>query len=152
MIIYLRRTILVTAVLFASAGTVDARRIEIWSYQKLHDKSDLVAIATPAATSDTTERRKDISGLAQSAVGVETRFTVSAVLKGDKEIQTLVLHHYRDDGVLIPNGPSLVSFDPERKRTYLLFLVRENDGRYAPTFGQIDPAVCGISVLEGFAK
>ena len=45
-----------------------------------------------------------------------------------------------------------VSFDPAKKRTYLLFLVREPDGRYAPAFGQADPGLYGISVLGGFAE
>lgn len=146
------RAVLAILVLLASAGIVDARAIATWSYQKLLEKSDVVVIATPTATSNSTERLKNLEGFGQSVIGVETKFTVSAVLKGDMEIRTLVLHHYCDDGGIVPNGPCFVSFDPEVKRTYLLFLVRENDGRFAPTFGQIDPAACGISVIEGFAR
>lgn len=146
------RAVLAILVILASAGIVDARGIATWSYQKLLDKSDVVVIATPTATSDSTEKLQNLEGSGQPVIGVETKFTVSAVLKGDKEIRTLVLHHYRDDGGIIPNGPCLVSFNPEMERTYLLFLVREGDGRFAPTFGQVDPAVCGISVIEGFAR
>ena len=146
------RAVLAILVLLASAGIVDARAIAAWSYQKLLDKSDVVVIATPTARSDSTESLKDLERSGQPVIGVETKFTVSAVLKGEMEIRTLVLHHYRDDGGSIPNGPRLVSFDPEMKRTYLLFLVRENDGRFAPAFGQVDPAVCGISAIEGFAR
>ncbi|HWB08700.1 MAG TPA: hypothetical protein VG826_05735 [Pirellulales bacterium] len=146
------RIVLLTGVVLASSGIVDARAVATWSYQKLFDESDIVVIATPTATSDTSEKSPGLDGFGQPVVGVETKFTVSAVLKGDKKTEAFVLHHYRDDGGLVPNGPCLVSFDPEKKRTYLLFLVREDDGRYAPTFGQVDPAVCGISVVERFAR
>jgi hypothetical protein len=146
------RTVFAILSLLTLTAIVEARAIATWSYQKLLDKSDMAVIATPTATSDTTEKLKSLAGFGQPLIGVETKFTVSGILKGDKEMETFVLHHYRDDGGIVPNGPCLVSFDPDKKRTYLLFLVRENDGRYAPTFGQLDPAVCGISVVERFAK
>jgi hypothetical protein len=40
------------------------------------------------------------------------------------------------------DGALLVFFDPadiSKRSSYLLFLVRERDGRYAPTGGQTDP-------------
>jgi hypothetical protein len=80
---------------------------------------------------------------------VETKFAISAVLKGDKEMKEFILHHYLPGSPLsvVRDAISLGSFDPTKKRTFLLFLVRESDGRYAPTRGQTDPEM-GIKVLE----
>src|SRR5882762_826121 len=142
--------------LLVSTDIVAARGVRIWSHQELFDKSDLVVIATLTATNDTQEHI-DLPGFAgERVVGVETRFSVSAVLKGDKAASWVVLHHYRTaDGTNIPhviNGPSFVSFDPPKNpifnavreappvwRTYILFLVRETDGRYEPVVGQAEP-------------
>lgn len=135
-----------------STAIVGARLISHMSYQELLDKSDLVVIATPTSTNDTKERIGLPGLVAQPVVGVETKFEVSAVFKGDKALKDLVLHHYRADAITVSNGPNLVSFDPEKKRTFLLFLVRETDGRYAPAFGQLDPGFCGINVLGGIAE
>ena len=105
-----------------------------------------MVIATPTATNDTKEHINLPGFVGQPVVGVETKFGVSAVLKGDKAVKELVLHHYRYDKMIVPNGPNLVSFDPAKGRTLLLFLVREADGRYAPAVGQIDPELNGFKV------
>jgi len=67
---------------------------------------------------------------------VETTFKVSAVFKGDKRTQEFVLHHYRNASFL-PSafGPTFLSFDSTEKTrasSYLVFLVRESDNRFAP--------------------
>src|SRR5690348_16734638 len=138
----------VSALLLGSTHLASARLVRIWSYQELLDKADLVVLATPAATNDTPEHI-DLPGFpGEHVVGVETRFLVSAVLKGDSTQKQLVLHHYRtadgSDVPHVPNGPGFISFTPAepppaRPRTYLLFLTREVDGRYAPVVGQADP-------------
>jgi hypothetical protein len=142
-----RPIILATVFLLVSTGMIWARIVQIWPYQKLLDMSDLVVIATPISTSDTKEQTGLPGMAAQPVIGVETGFAVSAVLKGDKALKDIVLHHYRFDKIVAANGPDLVSFVLAEKRTYLLFLVREADGRYAPAFGQVDPGTWGISVL-----
>jgi len=120
-----------------------------WSYQRLLEKSDLVVVASPVTVEDTQERL-GLPGLeSQRVIGVETKLQVAAVFKGDKEIKSIVLHHYRADGPSVPNGPNLVAFDPSKKRAFLIFLVREQDGRYAPASGQIDPAMFAVHALEG---
>ena len=128
--------------------------------EKLLDKSDVVVLATAATTNDTKEHL-DLPGFAgQAVIGVETKFTVSAVLKGNKALKDIVLHHYRTpDGTNIPkvpNGPSFVSFAPAGSptlisRAYILFLVREADGRYAPVVGQTDPGL-GIKELVSVGR
>jgi hypothetical protein len=149
----LRLLVFVPWCVVVSAGIADARRMAYWSPQQLLDKSDLVVIAAPTAVNDTQER-VGLPGLtSQPAIGVETKFHVLAVLKGDKALKEFALHHYRRDGAIVPNGPSLVCFEPitlssvKQPQTVLLFLVRETDGRYAPTVGQVDPAWHGIYLL-----
>ena len=144
----IRPLLLTTAFLLGFTGIVAARAVRIWPYQELLEKSDLVVLATPTATNDTKEHI-DLPGfVGEHVIGVETRFAVSAVLKGDKALRDFVFHHYRTtDGSNIPhvdNGPTFISFDPVQNptippRTFILFLIREADGRYAPVVGQTDP-------------
>ena len=139
-----RLLVLASVANLVSAGAVDARAIRVWSDPELVEKSDLVVIAIPTATNDTKER-VGLPGLDhQPVVGVETKFEVIAVRKGEKSLKSLILHHYRVDGFTVPNGPNLVSFDISKKQKFVLFLVREKDVRYAPTVGQVDPGVSGI--------
>ena len=134
----------------------------VLSYKELFEKSDLVVIATPKTkTTDTKEcaylpniMRLDGNGNESrvGSIGVETVFAVAAVLKGEKTIKDFTLHHYREaqTGEGEMNGPSLVFFDPSdqsHQKSYLLFLVRESDGRFAPTGGQTDPGYKAISQL-----
>jgi hypothetical protein len=146
---------LLVTCLLVSTDIVAARAIRIWSYQELLDKSDLVVIASPTATKDTRENIELPGFDGQKVVGVETRFTISAVLKGDQAMKEFVVHHYHPghDGVIVPNGPTFVSFAVPKEpkvfpRTYILFLLRETDGRYAPVVGQVDPGM-GIKELGG---
>ena len=87
--------LLATAFLALSTGSIAARTVRLWSYQELFDKSDLVLIATPTGTSDTKEHI-DLPGFTgEHVVGVETKFSVSALLKGDPAQKEILLHHYR---------------------------------------------------------
>jgi hypothetical protein len=139
-----------------------ARIVSFVSYQELFDKSDLVVFAIPVSkTADTDERtffqnisQVDADGKETSipAVGVETVFSVLHVVKGERASIpfAITLHHFRPDALVL-DGPNVVSFDPadpRRLRTVLLFLVEEQDGRYAPYGGQTDPAVQAITALE----
>jgi hypothetical protein len=85
------------------------------------------------------------------SIGVETVFAVSAVLKGDSTLKQFTLHHYREAKVSRTlDGPSLVRFDPSdisKRSSYLLFLVREPDGRFASIGGQTDPGMKAISPI-----
>jgi hypothetical protein len=144
----IRPLVLTTAFLLGLTGIVAARGVRIWPYQELLEKSDLVVLATPAASNDTKEHVELPGFVGELVIGVETRFTVSAVLKGDKALRDFVFPHYRTTNGLniphVPNGPTFISFDPVanptiRSRTFILFLLREADGRYAPVVGQTDP-------------
>jgi len=158
------RSILMAAAILgcATPNQSEARLIEVLSYQEMLDKSDLVVIATPKSkTTDTKEQailqnivRQDKEGKQSKlkSLGVETVFAVSAVLKGDKKTKQFTLHHYREAQTVIAelNGPLLVFFDPSvpsQRSSYLLFLVREPDGRFAPTGGQTDPGYKAINHL-----
>lgn len=156
----IRLLVLTTAFLLGITGIVVARAVRIWPYQELLEKSEFVVLATPTATNDTKEQI-DLPGfVGEHVIGVETRFTVSAVLKGDKALRDFVFHHYRTtDGLNIahvPNGPTFVSFDPVANptippRTFILFLLREADGRYAPIVGQTDPGGA-VRELRGLSR
>ena len=81
-------------------------------------------------------------------IGIETKFKIAAVLKGKKGLKDLALHHYREAELRSGfNPPNLVSFSPDKKGDFLLFLVREADGRFAPTSGQTDPALYSVQKL-----
>jgi len=135
-------------------STSDARLIETYTYQELVTASDLVVIATPKATADTKEEA-NLPGMNWLRVtGVETRFTLLTTLKGDEKLKDITLHHYRvtKTDMKIENRPHLVAFDPAARQTYLLFLTRQPDGRYAPAGGQTDPASHSIWLLKSADK
>ena len=136
------------------------RLLVLPTYQEMLDRSDLVVIATPITrTADTKEQAflpdvwvQDEHGNRTKviAIGVETRFKVEVVLKGDTTVREFVLHHYREPSKICKNCPVLVFFDPAALsgREWLLFLIREKDGRYAPTGGQTDPGLRAITSLS----
>lgn len=117
------------------------------TYQQMFDQADLVAIAEPISTNDTTERCllpnifPDIQ-----VIGVETEFVVQTMLKGDKSAtKKFVLHHYREvKPIARRNGPWLIAFKPTDAESFLLFLKKETDGRFAPIYNQTDPGRCGF--------
>jgi hypothetical protein len=157
--------------LAAFVGTAKAPGLPLMSFADLKRKSDLIVIATPVATRQTDEetplpawrsvptcpdslqpqlRERAWTSRQVIGRGLETRFRISLCLKGHPDSSgVLVLHHYR----VIDPGPITysykLSFDPEAHECYLMFLVRERDGRYAPTGGQTHPAVNGIHLLKG---
>jgi len=126
-----------------------------WSYQELYDQADLVVIAKPISTQDTTEAAV-LPNIAPDVhvVGLSTEFEISVVMKGDKSLKKCVLHHYRlaNPKELMMNGPMLAAFDPKQYTRYLIFLHREDDGRYSPVSGQTDPATFSVLKLEGAAQ
>jgi hypothetical protein len=156
--------ILILALAYAQGA--QARFVKSLDYSELFKKADWIVIAKPIRKSaDTNERGyfDDLVSIDQSgkqspvpAAGVETTFEVLEVVKGSKTPKHFVLHHYRDATPPSPglavDGPVTVSFDPsdpERRRDFLLFLVREKDGRYAPYGGQTDPGDRSIFALDG---
>src|SRR5262245_45545882 len=111
-------------------GDSMARLVRNLSYEELVEKSDLVVIASPNATADTNEEINLPEMPAVRVNGIETKFTVAVVLKGDKTVKELMLHHYRlIKEVAMRSGPMLVTFDPAKRQSFLLFLVREADGK-----------------------
>jgi hypothetical protein len=150
------------AILFCAApNQSQARKMVVLSYQQMLEKSDVVLIATPQTKTTDTKEQAFLPGIwlpdndgKQSkikSIGVETVFAVSAVLKGDATVKQFTLHHYREAQISAAlDGPYLVSFDPSdmsKRSSYLLFLVREPDGRFAPIGGQTDPGDKAISRL-----
>jgi ankyrin repeat protein len=141
-------SLFVLAVLTLAAG---ARLVGGRSYSDLDKMSDIIVVATPVSTRDTDEKTI-LHGISPDVhvVGLSSEFETVVVLKGDKSLKKLVVHHYRLENPkqLMGNAPLLASFKPKESTRYLLFLQREPDGRYAP-FDQIDPAWTSILKLRG---
>ena len=123
-----------------------------WSYRELFAKSDFVVVASPLTRPRDTNEHVTLQTISppKPVVGVNTEFKALLVLKGPKR-QRFVLHHYREAHKADPNkviigGPPLLDFKGPSDARYLLFLVREADGRFAPVNGQQDAS--GISVQE----
>lgn len=148
----MKKILPITFVLFLGT-VVFARFVEMWPYDRLAREADMIVIAMPVSVVDTLEMttlpnivRTDTNNVRSSipAIGVETTFTNLAVLKGNTNTTTLVFHHLRELDKPGPgfSRPRLVTFDPNERKRFLLFLKREPDGRYAPLTGQTDPIYC----------
>jgi hypothetical protein len=151
-----------TILVLVISHQANARFVSVLNYQEMLAKSDFVVIANPISTTSDTKEHSVLPNIWRQgkngektnieSIGVETVFAVCAVLKGDGASKQFTLHHYRE--AQIPsselNGPGLVYFDPSRplgRSSYLLFLVREPDGRYAPVGSQTDPGLGSISPI-----
>lgn len=134
-----------------SAVIAEARLINAQTFRELEKMSDTIVVAKPVANRDT-EERTDLRGIAPGiqVIGLSSEFEVSMVVKGDANLKSVVVHHYRlaDPNQRMMNAPMLASFDPKSTNRYLVFLHREADGRYAP-FEQVDPAWTSFMEVSG---
>jgi hypothetical protein len=145
----MKRSAVIVALVLIAVGPAYSRNISWPGYDELFAKSDFVVIAEPATkTRDTREHTVLTENISPgvSAIGVVTDFKCLLVLKGARRLR-FTLHHYRlGESGLIINGPNFMAYKPGIvTQPFLMFLVRERDGRFAPTAGQIDP---GISVQK----
>lgn len=146
--------------LVSVAAVGEARPVRAWTYQELVKESDLVVIATPISSRDLNGEvevpnvmQRDAAGTLKPvmAVGVETKFEVQVVLKGEKQdLKDFVVYYLRepDKQPAAPNGPMFATFNLKQPTRYLLFLKRDADGRYVSTTGQTDSAI-GVKDLQG---
>lgn len=121
----------------------------------MFDKADLVVVAEVVSSKDT-EERSTLQDLEPhvDVIGLVTEFKRRLILKGSQSVKTFQLHHYRfqlEDEKLAANSPNLVEFSGQQHQVFLLFLVKERDGRYAPVTGQTDPALFSVLELQGAA-
>lgn len=160
---------LAVAVLLAAAGVAAARRLPEWPHDRLITEADLVVVAAAVKSEPTTDKWE--GDYAYELDGINTRFHVRAVLKGEAPKDGLTVLHYRqgrlkpgktekDQWYAAKSGPDLVTFPTEPTRAgagvsevavpapeYLLYLKKRADGRYEPVSGQFDP---DLSVREMF--
>jgi hypothetical protein len=136
-----------------------ARLMQAWSCDTLNDKATLVVIATPTSVVETSELAAlpnittvYTNGTHEAVMGngVETSFKVLTVLKGERDIKQLVLHHFALASAPANRGPSLVSFKPDDNKQFLMFLQKEPDGRYVAVYGQTDPQVSIAGIENNF--
>ena len=124
-----------------------ARAIRLWSRADLLAAADLAVIGTPVSDRDLAETNS--LGWSSTAAfqsrfrGVETTIHITDVLKGNPANDRLVLHHYRYElsWGSPPNGPELASLEPNGTNLWVLFLVKDATGQYAPVTGQGDAAL-----------
>lgn len=148
------RIFLISLVMFSVLKALNARITQAWTYQEMFDKADLVVIAQVLSTKDTGEQSalQDVEPHV-AVIGIITDFKSSLILKGPRNLATFQLHHYRfrsEDDRLAANSPNLVEPSGQHQ-VFLLFLVKERDGRYAPVTGQTDPATFSVLELKGGA-
>jgi hypothetical protein len=143
------KLVLMVVLIFGLPRLVEARLTEPFSDQQVFGKADLVVIATALSTTDTDERTA-LSDVRPpiNAIGVTSDFAVCVILKGVQGLKRFQLHHYRTDEEFT-NGPELVEIPKDKHPTYLLFLIKESDGRYAPVTGQTDPSGSSVFLLRG---
>lgn len=134
-----------------------ARLMEAWTYQEMFNKADLVVIGRNVSTSDLDEHIL-LPGYKPPlpVVGVITKFKIGLVLKGPKETAEIELHHYRyanrNDEDAVSNAPNLIDIKSNFHASFLLFLIKDKDGKYVPLSGQTDPAAFSVLVLQGGAE
>jgi hypothetical protein len=151
----MKRVTLAAAILLTTAIThpISARFIDARSFEELFAKADFVVLAKPVMATRDTPERSELRDIHEPVIGVITEFETLLVLKGSKQ-KRFILHHYRlvPSDVALINGPTLLTFDPkEDHRPYLLFLVREQDGRFAPVASQTDLDV-SVRQVAGIAE
>jgi len=130
------------------------------SYDWMTANSDLVVIATPLARQEQGEDAQ-LPGVSQGpnrdpvpAVGIETTFSILAVLKGDEKLTggTFALVHYRekvkDTSGTHRGGPMLVNFKAGEGSAYLMFLKDRGDGRFEAVHA-IEPGCCILKLPYG---
>src|SRR5947208_15195481 len=102
------KRIIIGLTILAAALLAQARSMRTWSYQELYDLADLIVIAKPISTQDTSEKAvlPNISPDVH-VVGLSTQFDISVVMKGDKNLRKCVLHHYRlaNPNEMLDKGP-----------------------------------------------
>lgn len=125
------------------------RLLQIWSYELLVRKADLIIVAIPVSVRDVEPRTEypqlagvllDGSHTRTPAIWIETSFARLVVLKGEDPGPQIAVRHLRWPELLslVNDPPQFVKFDPKQKQEYLLFLKREAD-QWVPVTGQVDP-------------
>jgi len=130
------------------------------SYDWMTANSDLVVVATPVARQEQGEDAQ-LPGVSQGpdrdpvpAVGIETTFSILALLKGDEKLTggTFALVHHRekvkDTSGFRSAGPMLIDFKPGDGSAYLMFLKDRGDGRFEAVHA-IEPGWCILKLPHG---
>ena len=148
--------IVTTPSVFASARTIDVK-----SYEELYSKADVVMVVHALSTrmSKSDDGIVPLPNKNDDLEPIFTRFRKLAVLKGQLEAKEFELCHHRykatDDARTIANGPMLVNFPTYAynkgdewkewmgpgNNDFIVFLVRDSDGRLDFVTGQYDPAL-----------
>lgn len=148
------RPILAIATMIACT-TLHARPVRKWTQQELFDEANFVAIViadAPEPVPNTHEFVANAKHLDDYLQQHESKLTVLAVLKGNRESKTVTLVHFlkrRDVKSGMGNGPKYIWMGTnavqhpggrsEQKPKYLVYLKSRSDGKFDPVTGQLDP-------------
>lgn len=137
-------SVLAVLILLGICSSAHARLMKSWDYKKLSAESDLIVIGIQAQPSEMTLNTIILPDIGPDEIKVNeliTSFVVAGVLKGELGDKVIQLRHYAllSSEKTSLNGPGLVSFDPQQKYAYLLFLKKGADGVFEPMSGQTDP-------------
>jgi hypothetical protein len=147
----LLRNCLWLVLVFGLVNSASARVSRLWTYKDLTEESDLIVIATPVEVADSGVKTT-IPDVVRGtdpipAIQMAASFEVLAVLKGETNSHEpgnakVIVSYLRKESVEPPGRgePRLLSFNPQDKNRYLLFLKHDGDGRYSLIVGQTDPA------------
>ncbi len=127
------------------AFTANAYLSQILTYSNLFERADLVVIATPIESKDSSvplkieaEQPKDVMDLIKT---VSTKFKVALVLKGRVAGETFqFLHLNRRDkhaAMMFGDiGTFFIDFDTEhnKNQSFILFIMKREDGAFCPAW------------------
>ncbi|GAB5560820.1 MAG: hypothetical protein SynsKO_24670 [Synoicihabitans sp.] len=129
------------------------------TYAELFERADVVVIATPVETTDSSivlklqiEQSNESTDLIKT---VETKFELAVLLKGTLDATTFrFLHLSRKDErrVLVFGsvGSFFVDFHPEQEtqNSYLLFMTRGKDGTFYPAWRPMEGSRAIIPIMR----
>jgi hypothetical protein len=148
--------LLPVGLLLCSSLPAFARISQLWTFEQLGEKSDLIVIARPVSSTPT-EEKATLPNISPTVhvTGVETKLEIRLVLKGWPKTKTACLNHYafaNPADSRLHGAAQLLTFDPKQPTRYLMFLKQTSAGRFVPVAGQTDPAAESIIKLETSAQ
>lgn len=144
--------IFVATLITANVCRLEARLRPGWNFREMFDKADLVVVGRVVTSKDKGQSVLPDWHPPLKVVDVLTEFETLLMFKGAKEVRKFKLRHYRyrseEDEFAAANNPQLIKINPGEQPAFLLFLVKERDGTYAPFGGQTDPAAMSVFDLR----
>jgi len=131
------------------------------TYSNMFQRADVVVIATPLSTQESTAELtlevKQPKSVTDLITTVDTEFQVAYVLKGSLNTNTLHLLHLnlkekkRPGGMIFGAvGTFFVDFETKgsKRQSFILFMKKRNDGTYCPAWRPMEGSRAIIAVKK----